>query len=534
MTNTDMIVWEAYDGEGSVRDLYSKSYGMPAEDATSDIDLVSTDYDSSFERMSFVTRRKLDTGDEEEDYVFGLNEENVMCYAYKSRTNNFVKHEKWGIWSLQIDSRGKVSESEINMTEYLRSDVIEQHGWAMWGTWFFVGLLLLVTKRYAKENWLFMHYLHGFLGYLSLITTIVFAYRVAQFEPFSGFHNGFGTVSIFIIIVCSLSGSLSAATMRFYNGDKAWSKEERVTKISQIHRYAGYLALFMGNGAIVTGAGAYFHDRLLGDDRAVLGLLSMLIFVVLVGILEAVHRIRNAYSNRQVLTPDITTPEGKIKTYTPEMIDSKVTEGKRLVLFDNLVLDLQGYERNHPGGKFNLTHNYGRDVSKFFFGGYNLVNVPGRKPYTHSRASLDIVEKLVVGVIKGQEEVKDELFSITAKTLISANTTTFTFTSIDNEPVINLKQWYNDPEMIGRHFQVNSVRSPNVKRQYTICSAYNPAVQQELLTMADQIVSGKSLKFNTKLLKGSDVNNINLTVKTYGTRYGLASKFHDIRLDQES
>lgn len=186
------------------------------------------------------------------------------------------------------------------MTEYLRSDVIEQHGWAMWSTWFIVGMLLLVTKRYAKKNWHFMHYLHGFLGYLSLITTLVFAFRVAQFEPLSSLHNGFGTVSIFVIIVTSLLGSLTAATMRFYNGDKAWSKEERVTKVAQIHRYAGYLALFMSNAAIITGTGKYFNERLQGDDRAVLGILSMLIFVVLVGILEAVYRIRNAYSTSQI------------------------------------------------------------------------------------------------------------------------------------------------------------------------------------------------------------------------------------------
>lgn len=246
----------------------------------------------------------------------------------------------------------------------------------MWGTWFFVGMLLLATKRYAKKNWLFMHYLHGFLGYLSLITTIVFALRVTHWDPLESVHNGFGTITVFIVIFGSLSGSFTAATMRFYNGDKAWSKKERVTKVAQIHRYAGYLAIFIANAAIITGAGKYFNDRLRGDSRSILGLLSMFVFVVLVAIFEAVYRIRNTYSTSQIQTPDISTPDGKIKAFTPEMIDTKVAEGQRLVLFDNLVLDLQGYERNHPGGKFNLTQNYGRDVSKFFFGGYNLVNVP--------------------------------------------------------------------------------------------------------------------------------------------------------------
>ena len=78
------------------------------------------------------------------------------------------------------------------------------------------------------------------------------------------------------------------------------------------------------------------------------------------------------------------------------MVDS----GRPLVIFDNLVLDLNGFERIHPGGKFNLTHNLGRDISKFFFGGYSLVNIPKRTPHHHSQAALDIVKTLVVGVLK--------------------------------------------------------------------------------------------------------------------------------------
>lgn len=250
--------------------------------------------------MSFVTRRLLDTGEDSKDYVFKLDEQNVMSYAYINDVMNFERHSKWGLWSLRIDSGGHVGEATMNMTEFLRSDVIEQHAWAMWATWFVVGILLLATKRYAKKNWLLMHYLHGFLGYLTLIVTIVFALRVVQYRPFDSLHNGVGTVAVFFAIVGSLSGSLTAATMRWYNGDKEWSEKERVTRIAQIHRYAGYLALFIGNTAILTGTGKYFNDRLNGDDRKVLGILSMLVFVVLVVIFEAVYRIRNTYSTNQI------------------------------------------------------------------------------------------------------------------------------------------------------------------------------------------------------------------------------------------
>jgi len=57
-----------------------------------------------------------------------------------------------------------------------------------------------------------------------------------------------------------------------------------------------------------------------------------------------------------------------------------------LVILDNLVIDVADYMDNHPGGKFLLSHNIGRDVSKFFYGGYsldgNLINKPKRN--THS------------------------------------------------------------------------------------------------------------------------------------------------------
>ena len=67
------------------------------------------------------------------------------------------------------------------------------------------------------------------------------------------------------------------------------------------------------------------------------------------------------------------------------------------------------------------------------------------------------MKTLVVGVLKEQEFVQDELFIITNKVPVNDNTSTFTLTSIDNEPITNLRLWYNDPGMIGRHFLVYSV-----------------------------------------------------------------------------
>ncbi len=70
------------------------------------------------------------------------------------------------------------------------------------------------------------------------------------------------------------------------------------------------------------------------------------------------------------------------RIWTPEEIDDAVYAGDSLVVCDNLVLRTNGYEKIHPGGKFTLTKNFGRDISKFYYNNYSLTK--GQAPHTHS------------------------------------------------------------------------------------------------------------------------------------------------------
>ena len=92
--------------------------------------------------------------------------------------------------------------------------------------------------------------------------------------------------------------------------------------------------------------------------------------------------------------------------------------------------------------------------------------------------------------------------------------------------VDNLKKWYNDPTMIGRHFLVYSAKAPRIKRQYTICSSINPEVSVELLELAKSKQEGRQTTFDDMFLKAQDTNLINLTLKTYNTKKGLATRIH--------
>ena len=322
-----------------------------------------------------------------------------MIYGYKKGDAGWSKHDKYGVWSLKIEEKGGVLDGGLDLTELLRDSEKEEHGWWLWSSWFFCGLLLLVTKRYAKKPWVIFHFLHAALGYFVLIVTIVFSFKLARFE-FADFHNILGLMTMFLTILGSLSGTLAASIMRFYNGDKPWSQQEKVQRIAKIHRWAGYLMLFVGNVCSMTGIVHYFGDFLQEDSKRPLGFVSLITFVIFVILCEVTYRIRNRYAMGHIKTPVIIDDGGKAKSYSASEIDTLVKEGKQLVVFDNLVLDLNGYERIHPGGKFNLIHNLGRDVSKFFFGGYNLVNGENKRPHHHSQPALDIVKTLVVGVLQ--------------------------------------------------------------------------------------------------------------------------------------
>jgi cytochrome b involved in lipid metabolism len=77
------------------------------------------------------------------------------------------------------------------------------------------------------------------------------------------------------------------------------------------------------------------------------------------------------------------------------------------VILDDLVLDVTHFQANHPGGRFSISQNIGRDVSKFFYGGYLLENYQGRKPFTHDNTAKSIVNSLIIAKLNKQSSIRD-------------------------------------------------------------------------------------------------------------------------------
>ena len=80
-------------------------------------------------------------------------------------------------------------------------------------------------------------------------------------------HYTVGTITLFLTILGSLSGTATASIMKAYNGDKSWSEKEKVQRVAKIHRWFGYAMLFVGNYTCMSGIGFYYGHKLKGHDN---------------------------------------------------------------------------------------------------------------------------------------------------------------------------------------------------------------------------------------------------------------------------
>ena len=61
----------------------------------------------------------------------------------------------------------------------------------------------------------------------------------------------------------------------------------------------------------------------------------------------------------------------------------------------------------------------------------------------------------------------------------------------------------------------------------------HPSIDAELQTMAENVLKGEQFFFSNGVLADRDQNQLNLTLKTYQTKRGLATKIHSTVFDEE-
>jgi hypothetical protein len=205
-----------------------------------------------------------------------------------------------------------------------------------------------------------------------------------------------------------------------------------------------------------------------------------------------------------------------------------VKAGKNLVTIDNLVLDLGSFAIIHPGGKFALQRSVGRDISKYFYGGFYILGENGsQEPHRHSLKAFGIAKRMVVARLAGQDFASEVTVARIAKKIKDNQTTdTFCFETLDRSPDLKFSKFFEDNSVMGYHYLLSASSDPFTFRQYTVCNAMNPEFYTHIFKFVQSIIDGRRIEFNKTLLEDGPQNRLYLTIKNYKTKQGLSTRVH--------
>ena len=114
-----MIGWQGLGSSAQANDYWSTdASAVPKLDDVQNLDSTHKISDSG-ERVKFVTKRKLDTGDPTEDYVIPLKEEIDMVYSIRYSSGNWEPYELTGHWSINFDFGPTIVDLEDPVVEVL-------------------------------------------------------------------------------------------------------------------------------------------------------------------------------------------------------------------------------------------------------------------------------------------------------------------------------------------------------------------------------------------------------------------------------
>ena len=177
-----------------------------------------------------------------------------------------------------------------------------------------------------------------------------------------------------------------------YLRDKEWS-QKKIHVSRKLHRKLGYF--FCCFSMLIVSHGWLEFGEYYAAGFEFIGPLNLVCVLTLFFILECRFK-----KMKRIFVP---FDKRGLNVISEEEFEKRVKNGEHLVILDDLVLNVKEYADAHPGGSFLLTRNIGRDISKFYYGGYALdgnvadpMNASGRK--LHGNIPNMIVNELIVGI----------------------------------------------------------------------------------------------------------------------------------------
>lgn len=246
------------------------------------------------------------------------------------------------------------------------------HGFALWASWSLLALLQISSNRYLKGPfWKINMWIHRVVGTVMMAFTLGFGFKAWNKlggKVINNAHSYFAFPVLLLVFFIAIGGVITRSCLR----RQRWNTRKALL-MKKLHKYAAYFILVSGFLAVAAGILAYRTNPKHPSDFP-LERLHMAGYLLVFAALETHYQM--------TLQKEEEFDSSKVESINVEEFERRVARGEKLVVLDNLVLDVAAFLDNHPGGRFSLEQNIGRDVSKFFYGGYSLEQEV--EAHTHS------------------------------------------------------------------------------------------------------------------------------------------------------
>ena len=113
-----------------------------------------------------------------------------------------------------------------------------------------------------------------------------------------------------------------------------------------------------------------------------------------------------------------------------------------------------------------LEKNLGRDIAKYYDGGYTMENSNGQKPIRHSYQARIIINQLTVAYLNNRAPS----FEVTVDSQHKLNSHSSVFVFKAAKVIPGVKSYYSDFSLIVRHYLLTTLKYPGLRRYYTTCN----------------------------------------------------------------
>lgn len=255
---------------------------------------------------------------------------------------------------------------------------------------------MCVTNRWQHHLSNYSQLMHSVLGVALLVLGVAgVAVRVAREGELEleGVHSLPGGVITLGSILISVGGAFAL----YYKKYAKW-RTGTIKTLRFAHRVGGATLLIASTIVTFTGLLDFTEDQPL-KQYSWIAYFELIFWLVLY--LAGELYFRKVRGGEDPF-PDLS----KYPVLSEAAFKAKVEHGEKLVILDNVILNLAAYEHQHPGGAFLLQQTVGRDISKYFYGGYaldgNMNLEPGQATLNHAHTNIarKVAYKHIVGVIE--------------------------------------------------------------------------------------------------------------------------------------